>query len=208
MSTSAKIAKTLLKIGAVTLRPSKPFIWTSGIRSPVYCDNRLILSHPKARERVIEAFLKLIEGEGLKFDALAGIATAGIPHAAILADRLEKPLLYVRASPKTHGKGNRIEGDFRKGERVLVVEDLVSTGQSSLEAIRALRQAGLKADECVAVFTYGFPFSKNAFRRDRCHLHTLTDLKDLLDAAVEGDKLSPQDRALIEKFTRNPQHWI
>jgi orotate phosphoribosyltransferase len=156
----------------------------------------------------MEAFLKLIKDSGLKFDALAGIATAGIPHAAILADRLGKPMLYVRASPKTHGKGNRIEGQIRKGERVLVVEDLVSTGQSSLEAVRALRQAGLKADDCVAIFTYGFAFSKNAFQRERCRLHTLTDLKTLLDVAEEGEKISPQDRTLIDKFAKNPQNWF
>jgi orotate phosphoribosyltransferase len=204
---SGKIAKILLKIGAVSLRPSKPFVWTSGIRSPIYCDNRILLSHPKSRDKVMGAFLEMIEKEDLRFDALAGIATAGIPHAAILADRMEKPMLYVRASPKTHGKGNRIEGEFRKGDRVLVVEDLVSTGQSSLEAVRALRQAGLKADDCVAIFTYGFPFSKNAFRRDRCQLHPLTDLKALVDVAIEDDRITPNDRVLIERFARNPQRW-
>ena len=125
----------------------------------------------------------------------------------ILADRLQKPMLYVRASPKTHGKGNRIEGEFHRGDRVLVVEDLVSTGQSSLEAVKALRQAGLKADDCVAIFTYGFPFSKNAFRRDRCRLLTLTNLKALVDVAVEGDRIDTSERALIEKFAKSPQKW-
>ncbi len=203
---ASKIAKTLLKLDAVVLRPSKPFVWASGIRSPIYCDNRLLLSHPEARDRVMEGFLKLVKA--LKFDAVAGIATAGIPHAAILADRLGMPMLYVRTSPKAHGKGNRIEGQIRKGDRVLVVEDLVSTGQSSLEAVRALRQAGLKADDCVAIFTYGFPFAKNAFQRDRCRLHTLTDLKTLLDEAEKGGRLSPQDRGLVEKFAKNPQNWF
>lgn len=204
---SEKVSKTLLKLDAVVLRPSKPFTWASGIRSPIYCDNRIILSHPKARDAVIDGFVKLIKEKNLKFDALAGIATAGIPHAAILADRLEKPLLYVRASPKTHGKGNRIEGTVHKGERVLVVEDLVSTGQSSLEAVRALRQAGLKADDCIAIFTYGFAFAKNAFQRDRCELHTLTDLKTLLDVAEEDEQITPQDRTLIDRFAKNPQEW-
>lgn len=203
----AKVAKALLKLGAVQLRPERPFVWTSGIHSPIYCDNRILLSHPKSRDKVMEAFIELIKKEGLKFDALAGIATAGIPHAAILADRLQKPMLYVRASPKTHGKGNRIEGEFHRGDRVLVVEDLVSTGQSSLEAVKALRQAGLKADDCVAIFTYGFPFSKNAFRRDRCRLHTLTNLKALVDVAVEGERIDTSERALIEKFAKSPQKW-
>jgi orotate phosphoribosyltransferase len=197
-----------LKLGAVALRPSKPFVWASGIRSPIYCDNRLLLSHPKSRDRVMEGFLKLVKNGKLKFDAVAGIATAGIPHAAILADRLGLPMLYVRTSPKAHGKGNRIEGEVRKGERVLVVEDLVSTGQSSLEAVRALRQAGLKADDCVAIFTYGFPFAKNAFQRERCRLHTLTDLKTLLDEAEETGRIAPQDRGLVEKFAKNPQNWF
>ncbi|HSA59653.1 MAG TPA: orotate phosphoribosyltransferase [bacterium] len=203
---SNKIAKVLLKLGAVALRPSKPYVWASGIRSPIYCDNRLLLSHPKERDRVMEGFLKLVKN--FKFDAVAGIATAGIPHAAILADRLGVPMLYVRASPKTHGKGNRIEGQVRKGDRVLVVEDLVSTGQSSLEAVRALRQAGLKADDCVAIFTYGFPFAKNAFQRERCRLHTLTNLQALLDEAEETGRIAPQDRGLIEKFAKNPQNWF
>lgn len=204
---SCKVSKVLLKLDAVVLRPSKPFTWASGIKSPIYCDNRIVLSHPKSRDKVIDAFMKLIKDKKLKFDAVAGIATAGIPHAAILADRLEKPLLYVRASPKTHGKGNRIEGSARKGERVLVVEDLVSTGQSSLEAVKALRQAGLKADDCVAIFTYGFPFAKNAFQRERCGLHTLTDLKMLLDVAEEDERITPEDRALIDRFAKNPQEW-
>lgn len=203
---SDKIAKVLLKLGAVALRPSRPFVWASGIRSPIYCDNRLLLSHPKERDRVMEGFLRLVKN--FKFDAVAGIATAGIPHAAILADRLGVPMLYVRASPKTHGKGNRIEGQVRKGDRVLVVEDLVSTGQSSLEAVRALRQAGLKADDCVAIFTYGFPFAKNAFQRERCRLHTLTNLPSLLDEAEETGRITPQDRGLVEKFAKNPQNWF
>lgn len=205
--TSEKVSKTLLKLDAVVLRPGKPFTWASGIKSPIYCDNRIVLSHPKARDKVIDAFVKLIKEKKIKFDAVAGIATAGIPHAALIADRLEKPLLYVRASPKTHGKGNRIEGSIARGERVLVVEDLVSTGQSSLEAVRALRQAGLKADDCVAIFTYGFPFAKNAFQRERCSLHTLTDLKSLLDTAEDDEKISKEDRVMIDRFAKNPQQW-
>lgn len=200
-----EIAKILLKIGAVTIRPIRSFVWSSGIKSPIYCDNRLVLSHPESREQVIEGFLKKIKKEDLKFDVIAGIATAGIPYAAILADRLKKPMIYVRSAPKGHGKGNQIEGKFDKGDNVLVVEDLISTGQSSLGAVQALKKSGAKVSDCLAIFTYGFPFSKNAFQRERCRIHTLTSLESLIEVAVLKGILMSSDRKMILDFAKNPR---
>jgi orotate phosphoribosyltransferase len=203
-----KIAHYLLKAGAVTLRPEKPFIWASGIQSPIYCDNRLLLSYPEIREKIIKAFLKKIKKEEISFDAIAGIATAGIPHASILADRLGKPLLYVRASSKSHGKQNQIEGRFKKGERILVVEDLVSTGQSSLLAVQALRKAGAKVMDCLAIFSYGFAISQKSFQKMRCRLHTLTDLSALIETALKEKEVTLREKDLIAKFSHNPQGWL
>lgn len=207
-ATSRAIASVLLKREAVALRPSKPFVWASGIRSPIYCDNRILLSYPKARDGIIRGFIALIRKHKIRFDAIAGIATAGIPHAAILADRLNKPLLYVRSAPKAHGKGNQIEGRFEKGSRVLVIEDLVSTGKSSLEAIGALRKAGARVSDCLAIFSYGFPSSQKAFRKAGCRLTTLTGLKELLEVAVVLKKIAPSDLALVRRFSENPGGWI
>ena len=209
MSTPAeKIARLLLKLGAVTLRPSRPYLWTSGIRSPIYCDNRLILSYPKERDEIIAAFLSLIRREKISFDAVAGIATAGIPYAAILADRLKKPMLYVRASPKVHGKANQVEGRFEKGVRVLVIEDLVSTGQSSLAAVQALKEAGAEVADCLAIFSYGFDFAFNAFHRMRCKLHTLTGLDPLLDEAIALKTITADEKKMVLRFVKNPKGWM
>lgn len=207
MILSSNIARLLLKVGAVLLRPNQPFTWASGIQSPIYCDNRLLLSDPKARGEVIRSFVTLIKKKKIKCDAIAGIATAGIPHAAILADRLKKPLLYVRASPKEHGKGNQIEGKLKKGSRVLVVEDLISTGGSSLAAVEALRQAGAKVSDCLAIFSYEFPESEKAFDQAKCCLETLTNLKVLLDVAQYSKIISLPERDLIKAFAKNPRQW-
>lgn len=196
------IAALLLRCGAVALRPAKPFVWASGIRSPIYCDNRLLLSYPKARDLIIRGFVALIRKKKLRFDAIAGIATAGIPHAAILADRLKKPLLYVRSAPKAHGKGNRIEGRLKKGSRILVIEDLVSTGKSSLEAVQALKKAGARVSDCLAIFSYGFPVSQKAFQKAKCRLRTLTGLGELLSVAVRMKKIRPAELKTVTSFLK------
>ncbi len=201
------IAALLLKHGAVALQPSNPFVWASGIRSPIYCDNRILLSYPRSRDLIIRGFIGLIRRHRLRFDAIAGIATAGIPHAAILADRLNKPLLYVRSAPKAHGKGNQIEGRFGKEDRILVIEDLVSTGKSSLEAVAALKKAGAKVGDCLAIFSYGFPASQKAFRKAGCRLRTLTDLPILLEAAVVLKKIKAAELKLIGEFSKDPAGW-
>lgn len=206
-SNSSKISALLLKAGAVSLSPHRPFTWASGIHSPIYCDNRLLLSDPKARDEVIRGFINLIRRKKIRFDAIAGIATAGIPHASILADKLKKPLLYVRSGAKDHGKGKQIEGRFKKGSRVLVIEDLVSTGGSSLAAIEALRKAGAKVDTCLAIFFYGFPESREAFEKTRCQLEALTDLPVLVEVALKSKKITAAEKLLIDRFSRSPRNW-
>lgn len=199
-----EIASLMLKVGAVTLRPARPFIWASGIRSPIYCDNRLLLSHPKGRAEVIRDFEKIIRKGRIRHEAIAGIATAGIPYAAILADHLRKPLLYVRSGAKGHGKRNRIEGKLEKGSRVLVIEDLVSTGMSILETVRVLRQAGAVVRHCLAIFSYGLPVAQKSFERARCQLYTLTNLETLLTVALREGWISREERTLIEEFSADP----
>lgn len=200
---SQKIAKRLLEISAVCLSPQKPFTWASGIQSPIYCDNRLILSYPKIRDEVVREFLKMIRESRIRFDVIAGIATGGIPMATLLADRLKKPMIYVRSQPKSHGKGNQVEGAFKKGARVLVIEDLVSTGMSSLNAIHALRDAGAQVTVCLAVFTYGFSKAAHAFEEADCRLLTLTRLSELLPIARKLRKISLLEQTSIQKFALN-----
>ena len=204
---SASIARILLKIGAVTLSPSRPYTWASGIRSPIYCDNRLLLSYPQERQKIINGFLKIARDQKFRFDGVAGIATAGIPHAAFIADRLKKPLIYVRASQKGHGKQNQIEGCLKKGSRWLVIEDLVSTGGSSLKAVQAIKKAGGKVVACVAIFTYGFKEAEDQFRKARCPLLTLTDFSTLLKEARRQKKITPREEGLLLRFQKNPHNW-
>lgn len=202
------IARLMLKVGAVILRPSEPFVWASGIRSPIYCDNRLLLSYPKVRDTVLREFEAVVKKGKIRYEAMAGIATAGLPYASILADHLKKPLLYVRSKPKKHGKGNQIEGRLERGKRVLVIEDLVSTGQSSLAAVKALREAGALVWHCLAIFSYGLASSHRAFEKARCQLYTLTNLETLLTVALKDGWISREEKHLIEKFSQDPEGWL
>ena len=202
------IAKLLLKAGSVTLSPQRPFTWASGIKSPIYCDNRLLLSFPKIRNEVIDEFEGLIKKGKIRYDAIAGIATAGIPHAAILADRLKKPLLYVRPQAKGHGKKNQIEGRLEKGSRVLVIEDLISTAQSCLAAVTALRKAGAVVRHCLAIFSYGLPVAQKAFEKARCQLYTLTNLETLLTVAMNDGWISLDEKGMIQRFSQDPKGWL
>ncbi len=203
-----EIARLLLKAGSVTLSPQAPFTWASGIQSPIYCDNRILLSLPKIRNEVIADFETLIKKGKIKYDVIAGIATAGIPHAAILADRLKKPLIYVRAQAKQHGKKRQIEGRLEKGSRVLLIEDLVSTAQSALAAIQALRAEGAVVRHCLAIFSYGLAVSQKAFEKARCQLYTLTNLETLLTAAMRDGWISLEEKGLIQKFSQDPKGWL
>jgi len=184
--TKEKIASILLGIKAVTISPSMPFTWASGIKAPIYCDNRLLLSHPRQWKGVIDALEAVLKG--LEFDVIAGVATGGISHAAVLAARLKKPMVYVRSKQKEHGKQNLIEGSLKPGQKVIVVEDLISTGGSSIGAAEALRREDAIVTDCTAIFTYELKASKDAFEKARIRLHTLTGFSALLEVA-EGQGL-------------------
>ena len=206
MSLAQTVARDLLRIGAVTLRPADPFTWASGRLAPIYTDNRLTLSYPDVRQRLVEGFVELAERAG-GAAAVSGTATAGIPHATLLADRLGLPLSYVRASPKGHGKGNQIEGRIEPGQRVLVVEDLVSTGSSVIAAVEALRDAGAVVQTVLAVFTYGLDAAADAVSDAGFTLRTLTDFPALLDAAGEDGLLDDDALDVLREWRRDPEAW-
>lgn len=206
MSLADTVARDLLRIGAVALRPDAPFTWASGRLSPVYTDNRLTLSHPDVRARIADGFAALARGLG-GVEAVSGTATAGIAHGALLADRLGAPFSYVRASAKGHGKQNRIEGRVGAGERVVVVEDLVSTGGSVLSAAAALREAGAEPVAALAVFTYGFPEADRAFAEAALPLHTLTDFETLARVAAETDALGADAWDVLRAWRDDPAAW-
>ena len=197
---SNRIATALLDAGAVLLRPQRPFTWASGIQSPIYCDNRLLLSDPKRRRLVVTVFVSAIRRGRLAADVIAGTATAGIPWASLIAGRLNKPLVYVRSAPKGHGRGNQIEGKLPRGARVLVIEDLISTGGSSLHVVDALRKAGGRVTACLAIFSYGFASAAAAFARARVPLVPLCTLPELLEVAVARRKLTPAQYDRVYAF--------
>ncbi|HIG74697.1 MAG TPA: orotate phosphoribosyltransferase [Bacteroidetes bacterium] len=200
------VARDLLRIGAVTLRPDEPFTWASGRLSPIYTDNRLTLSHPDVRQRLADGFVTLARRAG-GADAVSGTATAGIPHATLLADRLDLPLSYVRSQAKAHGKGNQIEGRVTDGQRVLVVEDLVSTGGSVIAAVEALRDAGALVQTVLAVFTYGLDAAADAVSDAGFTLRTLTDFPALLEVAREDGLLDDAAIQTLEDWRRDPEGW-
>lgn len=188
------LARDLLNIKAVQINPDDYFTWTSGIKSPVYCDNRLTMSYPAIRKKITKAFVELVEKEDIKPDVIAGCATAGIPHAAWLADALDLPMVYVRSKPKAHGKGNQIEGEVKEGKKVLVIEDLISTGGSSIDAANALREAGMEVISVFAIFTYGLSKSAAAFAGENLKIKTITDFDQLIDVLVEDGELQDKDK--------------
>ena len=207
MSTvSSLVASKLLSINAIKLNLEQPFTWASGIKSPIYCDNRIILSHPKVRNLIIDQLQSKLFAFG-DIDVVAGVATAGIPHGALLADRLGKPFIYVRSSAKAHGRENKIEGEFQKGAKVLVIEDLISTGMSSLRACDALIDNGAVIRGVLAIFTYGFAQSKKAFSDRKIPMDTLTNYKSLLTEAVNSAYIAESDINSLASWAENPQKW-
>jgi len=204
---SRKIAEILLKTKAVTLSPEKPFTWASGIRSPIYTDNRVILSYPDERRLLVRAFVNAVKRECPEFDVIAAIATSGIPWAAWVAEEMGKPLVYVREKKKDHGRENRIEGRLEKGETAIVIEDLISTGGSSVSAVHAVRDAGGLVTHCFAIFTYGLRESSHAFGSAGCRLVTLTDLHELMELAKETGYISEPGSAGIAEWLKDPQGW-
>ncbi len=199
MDIAATVAQQLLQIKAIKLSPQNPFTWASGIKSPIYCDNRIILSHPEARNIVKEALVKKALQFG-EFDVIAGVATAGIPHGALLADAMNMPFIYVRSKAKEHGRQNLIEGEIKGGERVLVIEDLFSTGGSSVKAIEAVREAGCEVVGALAIFSYGFEKAKRTFEAANCKFDTLSNYDALIKEAIASGYVTETDVEMLQEF--------
>ncbi len=203
---SSEIAKDLLQIKAIKLSPKNPFTWASGIKSPIYCDNRLLLSYPSIRNKVTDSFVGLSR-QFAPFNCIAGVATAGIAHGALLAQTLKQPFIYVRSKAKGHGRQNLIEGEMRPQAKVLVVEDLISTGGSALQAVEALREAGAEVVGVIAIFSYGFDQARDAFKAANCPVDTLSNYEALVEEAFQSNYILEADKATLNAWRRNPMSW-
>ncbi|SDH91818.1 orotate phosphoribosyltransferase [Alteribacillus bidgolensis] len=204
------LAQELLKIEAVSLKPDEPFTWSSGIKSPIYCDNRLTLSYPALRQSIAEGLKALIEKEYPEADVIAGTATAGIPHAALVADKMGLPMIYVRSSSKSHGKGNQIEGFLQEGAKAVIVEDLISTGGSVIKVQEALQAEKAEVLGTAAIFTYGLEKGKSMLNDANLKSHTLTDYETLLEAALEDQYITEQQHTRLKMWRKNPEseNWL
>lgn len=207
MNTSHKIASYLLSTKAVKLSPEQPFKWSSGWNSPIYCDNRVTLSYPEARTFIKKSLAKAIKKHFPDAELIAGVATAGIPQGALVAEALGLPFAYVRPKPKEHGMGNQIEGRIEKGQKVVVIEDLISTGGSSLKAVDALREAGIEVVGMVAIFTYGFKIADTNFAEKSIPLVTLSNYNALIDEAIKQNYISAESLESLKKWRRKPETW-
>lgn len=205
---AALFAEKLLSIGAIKLRPEEPFTWASGWKSPIYCDNRLTLSFPDIRSWIKNTLADGIRQQLPDVDIIAGVATAGIPHGALVADELQVPFVYVRNEAKKHGLTNQIEGKSVEGARVVVIEDLVSTGGSSLTAVTALRNAGAEVLGMSALFTYAFPVAAKAFEDADCRLFTLSDYPALIQYARQAGIVQGETVELLNAWRENPSGWM
>lgn len=203
-----KVAEFLLQIKAIKLQPTNPFTWASGWKSPIYCDNRKTLSYPAIRTFIRQAYAEVILEKYGKPDFIAGVATGGIAQGALVAQELGIPFVYVRSTPKGHGLGNQIEGDFEAGQKVVVIEDLISTGGSSLQAVEALRAAGCEVKGLVAIFTYDFAVAKENFKNANCPYETLTNYDFLIQEAVSKDYISATDLESLQAWRNDPSTWM
>ena len=203
-----KLASELLRIKAVLLRPDEPFTWASGWHSPIYCDNRRILSDPELRSKVAGWLAETAVRECPEADIVAGVATGAIAHGVLAADRMKKPFVYVRPKPKDHGTGSQIEGVLPKGSKVVVIEDLISTGMSSLAAVKALRDAGAEVLGMVAIFTYGFPVAAEQFAAAGVALDTVSNYDALIDVATATGYVRPSDTDVLKQWRKNPSEWM
>lgn len=201
------VAEKLLEIKAVNLSPSKPFTWASGIKSPIYCDNRLTMSYPEIRDIIAQGLKAVIEKEFAKCDVVAGTATAGIPHAAWVAQKMNIPMAYVRSSAKEHGKQNAVEGLIRENEKVVVVEDLISTGGSSLKVVDTLKEQNIEVLGLVAIFTYNFESAVNAFEDKGVKFATLTDYNTLIEVALEKNYITADELEILKEWRKNPKEY-
>ena len=207
MTNETAVAEKLLQVNAIKLSPAQPFTWASGWKSPIYCDNRRVLSFPYVREFIKSEMSNIIFAEFPETDLLAGVATAGIAWGALSADQLKLPYIYVRPKPKEHGLGNQIEGFYEKGQKVLVIEDLISTGKSSLQVVEVLKAAGLQVVGMVAIFTYGFSVADKAFADAGVPFRTLTNYTTLIKMAVEKGTVDPSQESILLNWQQDPSNW-
>ncbi len=205
--TAQKTADLLLQINAIKLQPQNPFLWASGWKSPIYCDNRVILSYPPIRNYVREHIAQQIETLYGKPDVIAGVATGAIGIGMLVADYLNLPFIYVRPEAKGHGRQNQVEGKLEANQSVVVVEDLISTGKSSLNAVKALRDANAKVKGMIAIFTYGFQIAEDNFKNENIELHTLSDYENLLARAEKANYISAKELKTLQAWRENPSEW-
>lgn len=202
-----EVAKRLLQINTIKVQPSNPFTWASGWQSPIYCDNRKILSYPETRDFICEQFTRIVKEKYPEAEVIAGVATGAIAHGVLVAEKLGLPFVYVRSSPKSHGLENLIEGDLKPGQKVVVIEDLVSTGGSSLKAAEALDNFGGDVLGMVAIFTYGFPVASQNFEKAGLNLTTLSNYQTLIDIALELGEVHEEEIESLQSWRENPSEW-
>lgn len=207
MSTQKHFAEKLLQIKALQINLQKPYVWASGWNSPVYCDNRKVLSYPYVRDFVKSELANMVLEHFPDADVIAGVATAGIAHGVMAADLLKLPFIYVRSKPKEHGMGNQIEGVLEKGQKVVVVEDLISTGKSSLQVVDVLRGQGAEVLGMCGLFTYGFPVADEAFKNAGLPLHTISNYSALMEVAEEQKLIASEQKASLEQWRIDPANW-
>ncbi len=207
ISVEKNVARSLLKIEAVKLSPEEPFTWASGWRSPIYCDNRKALSYPDIRKTICKNIIDVIKSNFSDVEVIAGVATGAIAYGAIVADMLNKPFVYVRSSVKDHGMGNQVEGVVKEGAKVVVIEDLISTGQSSLAAVDALTKCGAHVLGMVAIFSYNFDKSRRSFENANIELHTLSNYDTLIDEALACNYIKKEDIELLRDWRFSPEVW-
>ena len=205
--TAKKTAELLLQIHAIKLQPNQPFTWASGWKSPIYCDNRIVLSYPPIRNYIRETMAKHIEKQYGKPDVIAGVATGAIGLGILVAEYLGLPFVYVRPEAKSHGRQNQIEGVVQKGQNVVVVEDLISTGNSSLNAVKALKDEGVNVKGMVAIFSYGFDVAVSNFKTENVTLHTLSNYQSLLEQALDTNYITAKELDVLTQWNANPSEW-
>ena len=205
--TAKQVAKALLQINAIILQPNNPFKWASGWNSPIYCDNRKTLSYPRIRDYIKKGLSNIVQSHYKETNVIAGVATAGIPHGVLVAEELKLPFIYVRSKAKEHGKQNQIEGHFEKGNSVVLVEDLISSGKSSLEAVAALKENGMDVKGVISIFSYGFDTAYKNFKNANCEYVSLCDYDKLLMQAIKQKYIDKKDLSILKEWRENPAKW-
>ncbi|WP_299227651.1 orotate phosphoribosyltransferase [uncultured Psychroserpens sp.] len=205
--TAKKTAEVLLHINAIKLQPNDPFTWASGWKSPIYCDNRIVLSFPEIRNYISDVMAQYIQSEYKNVDVIAGVATGAIGIGMLVADKLGLPFIYVRPEAKSHGRKNQIEGSLKEGQNVVVVEDLISTGKSSLNAVKALKESNVNVMGMVAIFSYGFGVANENFKDKGIKLHTLSNYENLLDQALDTNYITSKEQDILALWNANPSEW-